>query len=80
MVGFDKVILLDGGMSRDPDVEEGDYEGERLDFVFSPNIYKQDGLVLVSSYSKTRSIRDDLYWTSRENSLELIELSSIKFV
>jgi PKD repeat protein len=80
MVGFDKVILLDGGMSRDPDVEEGDYEGERLDFVFPPNIYKQDGLVLVSSYSKTRSIRDDLYWTSRENSLELIELSSINKV
>ena len=26
------------------------------------------------------SIRDDPYWTSRKNSLELIELSSIKLV
>jgi hypothetical protein len=34
-------------------------------------------LVLVSSCSNTGSIRDDPYWTSRENSLELIELSSI---
>ena len=33
VVGFDKMILLDGGMSRDPDEKEGDYEGERLDFV-----------------------------------------------
>ncbi len=33
VVGFDKMILLDGGMSRDPDEEEGDYEGERLDVV-----------------------------------------------
>jgi hypothetical protein len=30
--------------------------------------------------SNTRSIRDDTYWTSRENSLELIELSSINKV
>ena len=28
-------------------------------------------------YSNTGSIRDDPYWTSRENSLKLIELSSI---
>ena len=28
----------------------------------------------------TRSIRDDPYWTSRKNSLELIELSSINKV
>ena len=28
----------------------------------------------------TGSIRDDPYWTSRENSLELIELSSINIV
>jgi hypothetical protein len=28
----------------------------------------------------TGSIRDDPYWTSRENSLELIELSSINKV
>ena len=33
--------------------------------------------VYVSSCSNTGSIRDDPYWTSRENSLELIELSSI---
>jgi hypothetical protein len=37
-------------------------------------------LVQVSSYSNTGSIRDDPYWTSRENSLELIELSSINKV
>jgi hypothetical protein len=30
--------------------------------------------------SNTIPIRDDPYWTSRENSLELIELSSIKKV
>ena len=34
----------------------------------------------VSSCSNTGSIRDDPYWTSRENSLELIELSSINKV
>ena len=37
-------------------------------------------LVKVSSCSNTRSIRDDPYWTSRKNSLELIELSSINKV
>jgi hypothetical protein len=37
-------------------------------------------LILVSSCSNTGSIRDDPYWTSRENSLELIELSSINKV
>jgi hypothetical protein len=30
-----------------------------------------------SQYSNSGSIRDDPYWTSRENSLELIELSSL---
>jgi hypothetical protein len=34
----------------------------------------------VASRSNTGSIRDDTYWTSRENSLELIELSSINKV
>jgi hypothetical protein len=34
----------------------------------------------VSSCGNTGSIRDDSYWTSRENSLELIELSSINKV
>jgi hypothetical protein len=37
-------------------------------------------LVEVSSCSNTGSIRDDPYWTSRKNSLELIELSSINKV
>ena len=37
-------------------------------------------LVSVSSCSNTGSIRDDPYWTSRKNSLELIELSSINKV
>jgi hypothetical protein len=35
---------------------------------------------LISSCSNTGSIRDDLYWTSKENILELIELSSINKV
>ena len=34
----------------------------------------------LSSLSNTGSIRDDPYWTSRENSLELIELSNINIV
>ena len=37
-------------------------------------------LVQVSFCSNTGSIRDDPYWTSRKNSLELIELSSINRV
>jgi hypothetical protein len=37
-------------------------------------------LVQVSSCSNTGLIRDDPYWTPRENSLELIELSSINKV
>ena len=37
-------------------------------------------LVQVSFCSKTGSIRDDPYWTSRKNSLELIELSNINKV
>ena len=34
----------------------------------------------VSFCSDTGSIRDDLYWNSKKNSLELIELSSTKKV
>ena len=34
----------------------------------------------VESWSNTESITDDRYWTSRKNSLELIELSSINKV
>ena len=37
-------------------------------------------LVKVSSRSNTGSIKDDPYWTSRKNILELIELSSINKV
>ena len=37
-------------------------------------------LVQVSSCSNTGSIRDDPYRTTRKNSLELIELSSINKV
>jgi hypothetical protein len=37
-------------------------------------------LVWVSFCSNTGSMRDDSYWTFRENSLELIELSSINKV
>ncbi len=37
-------------------------------------------LTLVSSCSNTGSIRDDPYWISRKNSLELIKLSSINKV
>ena len=44
-----------------------DYTKHRM---FSPG-------TTVPSCSSTVSIRDDPYWTSRENSLKLIELSSI---
>ena len=37
-------------------------------------------LVKVFSCGNTGSIRDDPYWISRKNSLELIELSSINKV
>ena len=40
----------------------------------------QAGLVYVFSCSNNGSIRDDLYEVSKENSLELIELSSINRV
>jgi hypothetical protein len=41
-----------------------------------------EGMVrnFVSSCSNTGSIRDDPYWISRKNSLELIELSNINKV
>ena len=39
-----------------------------------------DYLVQVSSGSNTGSIIDDPYWTSRKNSLELMELSSKNIV
>jgi hypothetical protein len=34
----------------------------------------------VSCFNDAGSMRDDTYWTSRENSLELTELSSIKLI
>ena len=37
----------------------------------------KESLVEVSCCSNTRSIRDDPYWISTKNSLELIELRSI---
>ena len=37
-------------------------------------------LVQVSFCSNIGSIRDDPYWTSRKNSLEIIELSSLSKV
>ena len=40
-------------------------------------IYNKISLVQVSSCSNSGSIRGDPYWTSRKNSLELMELSSI---
>ena len=40
------------------------------------SIINDVGLVQVFICSNTGSIRDDPYWTSRKNSLELIELSS----
>ena len=36
--------------------------------------------IILPSCSNTGSIRDDPYWTSRRNSLELIKLSSINKV
>ncbi len=44
------------------------------------SINKVISLVQVSSCSNTGSIRNDSYRTSRKNSLELIELSSINKV
>ena len=41
---------------------------------------KSFGTKLLSSWSNTGLIRDDPYWTSRKNSSELIELSSINKV
>ena len=43
-------------------------------------LYKYSYFSLVCSCSITGSIRDDPYWTSRENSLELIELPSINII
>jgi hypothetical protein len=44
------------------------------------SINKVSLVLHVSACSNTEPIRDDPYWTSRENSLELIELSSINKV
>jgi hypothetical protein len=47
-----------------------------MDYATGP-LRTKVSLIKVSSCSKTGSIRDDPYWTSRKNNLELIELSSI---
>ena len=44
------------------------------------NYINKVSVVYVSSCSNTGSIRDHPYWTSRENNLELMELSSINKV
>ena len=49
-------------------------------FIENIDISQLPSLVQVCSCSNTGSIRDDSYWTSRENSFELIELSSINIV
>jgi hypothetical protein len=50
-------------------------------YIFSVSSADISPLSLYIVYvSSTGSIRDDPYWTSRENSLELIELSSINKV
>jgi hypothetical protein len=50
---------------------------ERRKGHFRQNLRYINLLYPVSSCSNTGSIRDDPYWTSRKNSSELIELSSI---
>ena len=40
----------------------------------------EENFVKVCSCSNSESVRDDPYWTSRKNSLELIELPSINKV
>ena len=53
-----------------------------LDFAFQWQLSHENRtqFVRVSFCSNTGSIRDDSYWTSRNNSLELTELSSINKV
>ena len=46
---------------------------KEINVILNKNIISTEG-------SNTESIRDDPYWTSRKNSLELIELSSINKV
>ena len=41
------------------------------------NINNNVSLVQVSTCNNTGSIRDDSYWTSRKNNIELMELFSI---
>ena len=44
------------------------------------NLIEFDHFATDFAYSNTGSIRDDPYWTSGENSSELVELSSINKV
>ena len=48
--------------------------------LIEPSSINKVSSVSVSSCSNTGSTRDDPHWTSRKNSLELIELSSINKV
>ena len=57
-------------------LQEGQF---RTDTAIYCNI-NEVSLVQVSSCSNIGLIRDDFYWTSRKNSLEQIELSSINTV
>jgi WD40 repeat protein len=64
-----------------PIVNFKDRKEEISDVKFSPGMGRMwFAAGLFSSCSNTGSIRDDPYWTSRENSLELIYLSSINKV
>ena len=49
-----------------------EYRKNSLELIELSSINKV-GLVEVSSCSNTGSIKDDPYWTSRKNSLELID-------
>jgi hypothetical protein len=68
--------------------KEGIYYTKNISFYIREECFKFDSIkhhrfssgTPVSSCSNTGSIRDDPYWTSRKNSLELIELSSINKV
>ena len=51
-----------------------------LTLVIALSSINKASLVSLSSCSNIGSIRDDPYWISRKNSLELIELSSINKV
>ncbi len=63
--------LVQAPLAQDSTIWRGSHSIELIEL---SNINKD------SSCSSTGSLRDDPYWTSRKNSLELIELSSISKV